>query len=201
MLTKLDAVNRCLRSIGETRVESLVSGLPDAEDAAELIDEITNEVLGLGWSFNTTAVTELAPDEDRKIELPENTARVMPAGRDRYRKLRIEHVTDPEEAYVLFDVDADTTEFNRPVEVSLLKTYDFDDLPLELANYIAARSARVFQENSMGSQALDAFTSRREIEAWTRLLDYEAETSGANVLRDSPTLARMTYRNQPIGWR
>ena len=53
----------------------------------------------------------------------------------------------------------------------------------------------------MGSQALDGFTARQEAEAWARLMDSEAEASGLNALHDSPTMARLTHRNQPIGWR
>ena len=45
MLTKLEAVNIVLDSIGETPVSSLTSGLPDAESAEAKLDEVTTEVL------------------------------------------------------------------------------------------------------------------------------------------------------------
>jgi len=61
MLTKLDAVNRCLRAIGEARINSLDSGVPDAADAEALIDETVTEILGSGWHFNTEQYVEFEP--------------------------------------------------------------------------------------------------------------------------------------------
>ncbi len=200
MLTKLDAVNKCLRAIGEERLNSLDSGVPDASAAEAIIDEVTTEVLSLGWSDNTEQGVTLNPGPNKKIVVSDKTLKVTGQRQDYYRRLTIRR-PQVEGPHYLFDLATNTDTFKRPITVNVVRHFEFESLPNEFKNYIANRSARIFQETSMGSQALDVFTARQEAEAWARLLDHEAETSGLNALHDSPTMAHMTYRNQPIGWR
>ena len=49
--TKLDAINSMLIGIGEAPVNTLNSGLQEAEVAAILLDNVSREVQSFCWSF------------------------------------------------------------------------------------------------------------------------------------------------------
>ena len=55
--TKLDAVNTMLSAIGEAPVNSLSSGLIEAEIAETILDTVNTEVQSMGWHFNTELST------------------------------------------------------------------------------------------------------------------------------------------------
>ena len=50
---KLEAVNIMLSCIGESPVNSLVSGLADAEAAELILNRVSKESQTEGWHFNT----------------------------------------------------------------------------------------------------------------------------------------------------
>ncbi len=52
-MTKLEAVNDILLSIGEKPVNGLTSGLPDAALAEAVLDKISRQVQLEGWNSNT----------------------------------------------------------------------------------------------------------------------------------------------------
>ena len=60
--SKLEAVNTMLGSIGEAPVNSLTSGLVDAETAEKILDSVSREVQARGWSFNTDINLLYTPD-------------------------------------------------------------------------------------------------------------------------------------------
>ena len=98
----------------------------------------------------------------------------------------------------LFAIKDQTFIFTAPVLAEIVYLFDIDGLPFALQNYIAAKSARVFQESAMGSVSLDSFTVRQEKEALTILQDYEAEQEDSNVLTDSAYMQIVTGRNNPL---
>ena len=76
MLTKLDAVNIVLNSIGETPVSSLTSGLPDAEAAESKLDGTIKEVLAKGWHQNLERGIIMSRNRDGEIVVPRQYLRV-----------------------------------------------------------------------------------------------------------------------------
>ncbi|MFG1227146.1 hypothetical protein [Xanthobacter wiegelii] len=197
MSNKLKAVNRCLRAIGEAPVNSLSSGVPDAEVAMAVLDDVTEEVLEVGWHCNTRREVRLLPDVNGQIAVPSDYLQVDTVGTS--ANIDVTVSKDPQDDIIkLFNITEQTYEFSGPVYVDVILRLDYEGLPLALRNYIAAKSARVFQENQMGSTSLDAFTSRAESEAWAKLQDYEAEVEDANCLTDSAYMRYVRYRNSPI---
>lgn len=196
---RLEAINRCLDAIGEDPVNSLSSGVPDAEQASRMIDQITREVLSAGYTPNSVFNTRLTPDMDGIIKIASNVLRVDTTGPDRGLAVTVRRDTDGIDK--LFKVKDQSFTFTRPVTVDIIYHFDIDGLPFPLQNYITARAARVFQESVMGSQSLDSFTSRREAEAWAQLLDYEADQEDSNALTDSPYMRVVTGRNNALSWR
>lgn len=192
---RLDAINRCLDAIGESPVNSPNSGVPDAEDASRVIDRITKEVLEPGWVVNTV-LTTLTPDLEHIIKVPPNVIKVDTTGRD--KRLAVTVRNDSDGIDKLFAIKDQSFIFTAPVLAEVVYYFDIDGLPFPLQNYIAAKSARVFQESAMGSVSLDSFTVRQEKEALAILQDYEAEQEDSNVLTDSPYMQVVTGRNNPL---
>jgi hypothetical protein len=196
---RLEAINRCLNAIGENPVNSVHSGVPDAEAASRVIDQITKEVLTKGWSANSAFEQRLTPDQDGIIKVSANILKIDTAGRDRHLTVTVNQDVDGIDK--LFKVKDQSFVFTKSVLVDIVYYFDIDGLPFPIQDYIAARAARVFQEAEMGSVSLDSFTSRREAEAWTALLDYEAEQEDNNVLTDSPYMREITGRNNILSGR
>ena len=65
--TELEAVNIMLSSIGEAPVNSLSSGLVDAELAQTTLHNVSREVQAAGWSFNTEYNRSYALDRRRVV--------------------------------------------------------------------------------------------------------------------------------------
>jgi hypothetical protein len=200
MSHKLDAVNRCLRAIGEAPVSSLSSGLPDAESAAVLIDEVTKDVLSAGWHSNTDEGVVITPDSKGEIQIPDTVLLIDTTGRSSIIDVTVR--PDPNDGLLkLFDKDRQSFTFSDPLTVDIIHLFPFDDLPYALRNYISAKAARRFQEESISSVSLDNFVVRNETEAWTKLLDYEDEVEDSNALTDSAYMQYVTGRNGNIPWR
>ena len=199
MITKLEAVNRCLQAIGESRVNSLSAGVPDADEAASIIDEVAHEIQAIGWTFNTQNSVTLTPTSDKTITVGPSVLRIDTVGRSSHLNVTVRENSSGQRK--LFNVNDDTYEFVGSVEVMMIRTFEFGSLPYDLSNYIAARATRVFQERVMGSVSLDSFASRSEQEAWLRLMDAEAEAGDYNTLTHSPYVASITQRNAPYSWR
>jgi hypothetical protein len=73
--TKLEAVNTMLSTIGEAPVNSLATGLIDAETAETILNNVSREVQARGWNFNTEYDYTFSPNVDGEIDLPANIIR------------------------------------------------------------------------------------------------------------------------------
>lgn len=191
MLTKLEAVNIVLDSIGETPVSSLTSGLPDAEAAEAKLDEVTTEVLAKGWHQNTNYNVKLTRNYLNKIVIPNTYIKVDTVGEN--KELNVTVRTEQNVRY-LFDLKKQTFIFDTDPYCNVVIKLDFPDLTPTMQLYIARKAARTFQESAMGSAALDSFTVRSEAESYAALLDSEAEVEDNNILKDSPHVLQATRR-------
>lgn len=195
MLTKLDAVNQILDAIGEDPVSSLKSGLPDAEKAERFLDRVSKEIQAKGWHCNTDDSYTFAPDVNGKIKIPSTVLRVDTTGRD--ASLDVTARFSGSSRY-LYNKKDSTFVFTGSIRCRVVWLFDFAELTPELQMYIAAHTARRYQESEMGSAALDAFVKRAEQEAWAALQDSEADTEDLNVLTDSAHCRMITQRNNPF---
>ena len=74
--SKLDAVNSILLGIGEAPVNTLGSGLQEAEIAEVTLNNINREVQSIGWHWNTHYKVDLSRDTDNKIPIGTDVLRV-----------------------------------------------------------------------------------------------------------------------------
>lgn len=196
--TKLEAVNIMLDSIGESPVSSLSSGLPDAEAAETKLDEVNKLVQAKGWHQNTEYDIKLSPNADSNILVPADYLRVDTRGSDKETNVSVRRLTG---VSMLYNVKDRTFVFTSSLQCDVIQLLDFEDLSLELSNYIAYRAARKFQEAQMQSTTLDGFTVRAEQEAYASLMDSECENEDLNILSDNAHCYYATSRHHKLAGR
>lgn len=176
-MTKLEAVNICLSSMGEPEVNSLENASVDAQLASGLIDETSRTVQGQGWNWNRERHT-ISPDEFGLINLPANIARVDTVGYDR-------DVDVVQRGLRLFDRTNNSYTFEKAVTVEMYVLLEFEELPLAAKTFITYKAARLFQQRVLGSETISKFTAEAEQRAYITLLQEEAEVGDYNMLYDS----------------
>jgi hypothetical protein len=175
--SKLEMINRCLRSIGEvplpegTLLDGLVLGT-DEETASRVVDETLKEVLSVGWYFNTDYNFKLYRDSEGFIAVPETLLRMDTQGSNQYivKNGRV------------YDTYNNTYEFPKEyLEADCVWLVAIDDLPPEAYEYIALRSARKFQEFVITAAELVQVTRDQEMDAYVRLQRRQLQTQAYNI--------------------
>jgi len=182
--TKLEAVNVMLTSIGEAPVNSLISGLEDAELAETILESVNKETQSKGWIFNTDLKLSLSPNTDNQIVLPDNYLRVDTRG-----TLRSSNKDIVERGRKLYDRIGNSFTFTDPVTVDVVILLDFTDIPEVARRYITIRSARIFQDRVLSSTNIHGFQLQDEQQAYIELQDYHAETADFNIFDNYDTFA------------
>ena len=182
--TKLDAINSMLIGIGEAPVNTLTSGLQEAEVAAILLDNVSREVQSACWSFNTDLRYTLTPNTAKEIVLPSNTLVVDTT------KLKRDYNTDViERKSRLYDRTKNSYEFDGDVEVDITYLFDFEELPEVARRYITLRAGRKFQENILGSSEMTQLQFKDEQAALINLRDFESQSADYNIFDNYDTYA------------
>jgi len=182
--TKLDAINSMLIGIGEAPVNTLNSGLQEAEVAAILLDNVSREVQSACWSFNTDLRYTLTPNTAKEIVLPSNTLVVDTT------KLKRDYNTDViERKNRLYDRTKNSYEFDGDVEVDITYLFDFEELPEVARRYITLRAGRKFQENILGSSEMTQLQFKDEQAALINLRDFESQSADYNIFDNYDTYA------------
>ena len=173
--TKLEAINIMLSTIGESPVNSLSSGLVDAELAETILNNISKSVQAEGWNFNREDGFSVSPSVAGEIVVPLNTLRadasLVANGKDLVQR-----------GTKMYDKKNHTYNIGESVKLDLIIELDFTDLPEVARRYIAVKSARVFQDRVVGSDALHGFTMQDEAAAYFQLKDFELDTEDYNIM-------------------
>lgn len=185
-MTKLQAVNICLSSMGEPPVSTLDSAAPDAQVISDIIDETSRSVQSIGWHWNIEKYT-LSPNTNGELMLPNNTLRVdsVDASFD---------IDVIQRGQRLFNRGDNTYTFTAPITVEVFVGLPFDDLPFAAKQYIALAAARIAQQRLLGSDSLYKFNVQDEQRAWLNLLRDESDVSDRNMLYDSYSTSSMLMR-------
>ena len=176
--TKLEAVNTLLTAIGEAPVNSLTSGLVDAETAETILDSVSREVQSQGWNFNTDYEREFTLDSNNQIIVPPDVLRIDMAER---RTTSLDVVARGSKLYnratnsFYFDSAISSVKMNAVVLLN------FEDLPESARRYVTIRSARIFQDRVVGSDVLHSFHQRDELVALVELKDADSQVSDHNI--------------------
>lgn len=189
VMTKLDAVNAMLASIGQSPINTLEGTIPqDASTAVLSLDTTLREVLTQGWSFNTDVDFELAPDGNKNILVPASAMWADPMDPTLDYVMRWEGGTPK-----LYDREKHTFTIEQPVKCRIIWSYDFESIPQVARHYVAMRAGRIFQSQIVGSQILFQFTELHEREAFAAFKRLEKRSKRYNTLKNSAAYIR--HRN------
>lgn len=145
-MTLLDAINICLRGVGEGRVQDVDSTHPSVQTAKDLITEAQDLILATGLWFNMEYNVTLPKDIDGEVALPLGTISVTGKHPNMSLLLRGSKLYDPRN---------NTTDLSElgPVIVDYIFKPDFDDLPALAQQAIAYRASAEFISDDDGDTA------------------------------------------------
>ena len=166
--TKLQAVNTLLSIIGEAPLNQLTPPLTgDAALAERVLDEISTEVQGAGWSWNTMVYKEIPLDGNGHSTLAANTLAV-----------RFNPLSYPSQRFVLrgiklFDRVENSYDLRGSLGVALtggtsdliaeiVEELAWDDIPETGKRYIMIRAARQFSNRLISSSTVESYTADDE---------------------------------------
>lgn len=189
--TKLQAVNLCMRAIGREGVDSLDSGDLDAEDAAKVIDMVSQRIQyhrGGGRWFNREPNWNLAPDENGEVVLPSNCLVVLQCFALGNRKIPMTMRNG--RLYSTwnhtFDMRGHVNSDGR-IRLTLVMMLPFDHLPSSVMQAIAYQAACEFIVNKDPDQI--RLATHQQI-AQQLLMDIQSEESAqkkTNMFVHNPT--------------
>ncbi len=187
--SKLSAVNTLLAIIGEAPVNSLNPPLTgDASLAERTLDEVSREVQGAGWSWNTMLYDSIPLDASTgQSQLPGNTLAV-----------RFNPLTYPTQRFVLrglrlFDRIKNTYDLrtslgvamtgnNSDLVAELVEELVWDSIPETGRRYIMIRAGRIFANRAVTSSSIESYTQEDEANALQMLKRTEDMAQNYNFI-------------------
>ena len=187
--SKLNAVNTLLAIIGEAPVNSLNPPLTgDTNLADQVLDEVSREVQGAGWSWNTMLYDSIPLDASTgQSQLPSNTLAV-----------RFNPISYPSQRFVLrglrlFDRVKNTYDLRSSLGVALtgnssnivaeiVEELDWDSIPETGKRYITIRAGRIFANRAVTSASIESYTAEDEQNALQTLKRTEDMAQNYNFI-------------------
>jgi len=187
--SKLNAVNTLLAIIGEAPVNSLNPPLTgDASLADQVLDEVSREVQGAGWSWNTMLYDSIPLDASTgQSQLPSNTLAV-----------RFNPISYPSQRFVLrglrlFDRVKNTYDLRSSLGVALtgnssnlvaeiIEELPWDSIPETGKRYITIRAGRMFANRAVTSASIESYTAEDEQNALQTLKRTEDMAQNYNFI-------------------
>lgn len=176
--TTLEAVNIMLGAIGETPVNSLSAGLIEAEQAETILTQISRSVQAEGWSFNRVKDVILTHNAlNGEVVIGADVLSI-----DSKYETNGENLV--QRGLKLYDRKNRTFDIGKTIKAEVVYELAFADLPAIARNYIALKSARTLQDQTVGADYLHGVQKRDEDEALLRLRAVEAETEDHNLFNN-----------------
>lgn len=190
--TKLEAVNSMLSTIGEAPVNSLTSGLVDAETAETILNEVSRSVQASGWNFNSEPNYTVAANVSGEVRLPTEVIRADLADSEtKFRSNKNEYV---QRGNKMYDKIKHTYNIGAPLTLDVVVLLNYELCPEVARRYISVKAARIFQERVVGSDTLSAMNRNDEQEALFALREMEGDNGDYNIFDDRST-ARVLDRS------
>jgi len=178
MTTKLEAVNQMLAGIGQAPATALDQANPELSIAELTLDQVTKEVLGEGWHFNTEQNYPLMPDNSGVITVPPNVLSLS----DNKQSNRQVYQTVLRDGKLYDKLNHSFTfPTGSPVSCDVVWLFDFEDLPQPFQSYITQRATRLFAGRVQGAQDMVAFNAQDELILRNNCMAYDTQTSQANI--------------------
>jgi hypothetical protein len=185
LTTQLEAVNSMLAHIGESPVSTISDAvaLPvSASTALATLNEVSKEVQGEEWHFNSIPKLTLSPNNEGRIGVPANAILL--------------DAIDPSidvtmRGSSLFDRENNTNIFSKDIDVKVTVLLDWDELYEQARRYITLRASRIFQARLVGSKELESLIARDEYQARARLEDADSSHSARTMFDNYDVAVRI----------
>lgn len=189
--SQLEAVNILLAVVGEAPTNTLVGNLTaNIQIAVDLLHTTSRKVQITGYNFNTEENFELTRDVNGEIPLPGNALEV---------DLTFEDGTV--DAIMLgdflYDKKNHTFVFSQNQKCTIVFFRAWDELPESARNYIKVKAARIYQDQTVGSQEHHQFSLQDETEAYATMVTANGESTDVNIF-DSYDMASIVVRRRPL---
>lgn len=192
--TELEAVNMMLAAIQEAPVATLTSEtIEDAAIALSMLRQVTKEICGRGWHFNTDYDYTLSVDGNLNIPIPTTASHVDPersTGKDYVRR-----------GDFLYDRENQTYDFaaGTSVKCRIIWMFDFEDLPQSFRTYVAMRAANRFVQQTLGDEGNVQFSQQELALARAEAVADDVRRSDNNMITGSYSLSSIFRRRRQ--WR
>ena len=174
-----------LSTIGESPVNSLTSGLVDADTAETILNEVSRSVQAHGWNFNSEPDYTVAADTSGNVVLPTEILRADLANSvTKYRSTKQEYV---QRGNKMYDKIKHSFNIGTPLKLDVVVLLDFEVCPEVARRYVTVKAARIFQERVVGSDSLSAMNRNDEQEALFSLREMEGDNGDYNIFDDYGT--------------
>lgn len=195
MTTELQAVNQMLSGIGEAPVNSLEGSLTtDVAMARNILQEVSEEVQGRAWYFNTDEDVTLTPDANREIGLSPEIIRIdgLP---------RIEQIQLIKRGARLYNRTEHNFLFDNSVRVNKTTLLVWDEVPPVPQRYMVVRASRILSDRTIGDFNQHQFSLRDEVFALADMKQWDDEHAGYNVIELNASIFQTLNRGIQGGRR
>jgi len=190
LLTRLDVVNEMLACLGELPMNTLDEGHPLAPAAIRVLAIANSRVQSMKWWFNRE-LTDLVPDTDGNIFVPNDTLQVDP--QDAGQKF----VQRGRRLYKPLEPTLDSKyRFDRKVRCWLLREVPFEDCPASIQSLVSYGAQLDFMKAYDADRAKFAQVSQDYIMAMRVANAEHTRAIGANLLNSR---ARYFGQTETIG--
>jgi len=174
--TELEAVNRLLGYLGEAPVNSLNSGVSEADQARKALYSASRELQMGGLHCNRENGYKLLPDDSGIFNLPVNVLQVKIAD--------TEQVSATVRGSRLYNLDDHCYTFagHSSLLAEIIFFLPFEELPEPVRNYVTVTAARRFLVATLGTEELTQVTAADEMRARNGLMAYEYSQNEYNYL-------------------
>lgn len=170
-IAKLDVVNDCIATMGQLPLDSIDALFGHGAVALSLLNRTTTEVLATGWWFNTLQVTLKPHAATGEIIIPGDVITFTPDLLD-YQLIGGRVWSTSKETYAIAG----------NVSGSVIKSIEWDRLPVQAQSYIAVLTVHKFLKN-FDTSTLRAQQASAEVEeAYKALRAAHVRASRTNML-------------------
>lgn len=189
-MIKTDAINLCLRYIGEAPLPAgiTIESLDPQHEAVvinTILDEVSERVQGDGWWFNREDWTFIPDSTTSKINIP-SSALTFDADDGDYIV----------RGNVLYDRTNKTYIITSSVEASVIWNIEFETLPTKAAYYISYLASQEAQILFNGDSFVDKDLKEKINKAYADLEKEELRQSSYNLISGARIADRTT---NPVG--
>ena len=190
--TELSAVNSILGAIGQAPLTTLNFDNPEIAMIYNLLRDASVDTQAEGWHFNT----------ERHVPFPINTDGRIVIGNDILSMDLHGNQTKRTHNFVrrngfLYDKQDHTDIFTAPLDLDVVRLYQFEDLPIVFRRYITYRASRVAATKLVANPQLVKLLAQQEAFARAALMEYECNQGDHSMFGFEDDTAYQTY--QP--WR